>query len=139
ATQGVTLDLLALMCDQLALELPKLSDADMALNNLERFIDASRNPLVLATLFARDPDALPTLLLILSTSQYLSDLLVRDNEAYDLLRMTEGLPVAREVLVKELVSEVNALKDDRDVMLALRRYKHRETLRIAYGDIVRGQ
>lgn len=139
ATRGVTLDLLALLCDQLALELSKLSDADMALNNLERFIDASRNPLVLATLFERDPDALPTLLQILSTSQYLSDLLVRDNEAYDLLRMTEGVPVAREELIKDLVSEVNALKDDRDVILALRRYKHRETLRIAYGDIVRGQ
>ena len=41
-------------------------------------------------------DALPNLLQIFSTSQYLSDLLVADKEAYDLLRMTEGQPVARD-------------------------------------------
>ncbi len=137
ATRGVPLDLLGVICGQLAAELPRLSDPDMALNNLERFIDASRNPLVLATLFERDPEALPTLLQIFSTSQYLSDLLVRDNEAYDLLRMTEGVPVARDELVKELASEVAVLRDEVDVMRAIRRYKHRETLRIAYGDIVR--
>ena len=139
ATRGVTLDLLGGMCDQLAVRLPRLSDPDMALNNLERFIDAARNPLGLATLFERDSEALPTLLRIFSTSQYLSDLLVRDNEAYDLLRMTEGTPIARDELIKDLASEVAVLRDDQDVMWAMRRYKHRETLRIAYGDIVRGQ
>jgi glutamate-ammonia-ligase adenylyltransferase len=139
ASQRITLDLMAGLCDQLAVELPKLSDPDMALNNLERFIDASRSPLVLATLFERDPEALPTLLRIFATSQYLGDLLVRDNEAYDLLRITEGTPVAREILTQEIVGEVAAMRDDEDVMWAIRRYKHRETLRIAYGDIVRGQ
>ena len=53
--------------------------------------------------------------------------------------MTEGQPVSREALVDELVTDVGALKNQDDVAAALRRFKRRETLRIAYGDIVRGQ
>ncbi len=140
ATAGVTLDLLAAICDQLSEQLPGSSDADMALNNLERFFDGARNPLSLATLFERDPDALPILLQIFATSQHLSDVLILDSESYDLLRITEGQPVAREYLVNELSAEVDSLAgDDTAVAAALRRFKRRETLRIAYGDIIRGQ
>jgi glutamate-ammonia-ligase adenylyltransferase len=139
AVSGVTLDLLAAICEQLAEQLPRVSDPDMALNNFDRFAATARNPLSMAALFERDPEALATLLQIFSTSQYLSDLLVTDSEAYDLLRLTEGQPVAREVLVDELCAEVAALNDERAVMTALRRFKRRETLRIAYGDIIRGQ
>ena len=138
ATSGITLDLLAVTCEQLAEHLPRTSDPDMALNNLDRFVAASRNPLSLATLFERDREALPILLQIFSTSQYLSDVLVTDVESYDLLRLTEGQPISRETLVRELVSEVEALADEAAVMAALRRFKRRETLRVAYGDIIRG-
>ncbi len=64
----------------------------MALHNLTRFILAARNPLSAGTLFERDPDALPTLVQIFSTSQHLSDLLVADPESFDPLRLTEGHP-----------------------------------------------
>src|SRR5262245_50582894 len=138
AEVGVTLDLLAGICEQLAARLPRLSDADMALNNLERFVSAACNPLSLATLFERDREALPYLLQILSTSQHLSDLLITDSESYDLLRLTEGQPVARETLVNELCAEVEALTHESLVYIALRRFKKRETLRIAYGDMVLG-
>ncbi len=136
ATQGVPLDLLTVICGQLEATLPRLSDPDMALNNLERFIQATRNPLAMSALFERDPETLPTLLEIFSTSQYLSDLLIRDPESYDILRMTDGAPVAREAVVAELINEVDTSPDEPAVMAALRRFKHRETLRIAYGDIV---
>jgi glutamate-ammonia-ligase adenylyltransferase len=139
ALTGLTLDLLGTMCDQLAEHLPRTSDPDMALNNLDRFVAAARNPLSLGSLFERDRDALPILLQIFSTSQYLSDLLITDSESYDLLRLTEGQPVARQVLVDEMTSEVAALADTKAVMTALRRFKRRETLRISYGDIVRQQ
>jgi glutamate-ammonia-ligase adenylyltransferase len=139
ATAGVPLDLLAILCKQLEKNLPDCADPDMALNNLERFVRASRNPLSMGTLFERDPQSMPTLLQIFSTSQYLSDLLVIDPEGFDLLRLTEGHPVARQALVDELVTEVAALEHDTAVMRSLRRFKHRETLRIAYGDIVREQ
>jgi glutamate-ammonia-ligase adenylyltransferase len=139
ATAGITLDLLTVMCDQLAACLPRLSDPDMALNNLARFVAATRSPLALGSLFERDPEALPILVQIFSTSQHLSDLLVADTESYDLLRMTEGQPVAREPLVADIVAEVESLSDERLAMAALRRFKRRETLRIAYGDIIREQ
>ena len=137
--RGMSFDLLAILCDQLAEELPRLSDPDMALNNLERFVARARNPLSLGALFERDVTALPTLLQIFSTSQYLSDLLVTDAESYDLLRLTDGQPVMRDDLVVELAAEIDALDDDWAVMTALRRYKRRETLRISYGDIIHGQ
>jgi glutamate-ammonia-ligase adenylyltransferase len=136
---GLTLDLLATICDQLATHLPQTSDADMALNNLERFLRAARSPLSLGGLLERDPEALPTLLTIFSASQHFSDLLVRDPESFDLLQLTDGQPVAREVLIGELCAEVAALADERAIMTALRRFKQRETLRIAYGDLVKKQ
>ncbi len=139
ALAGITLDLLANICGQLAEHLPRVSDPDMALNNLDRFAAGTRNPLSLASLFERDREALPILLQIFSSSQYLSDLLVTDSEAYDLLRITEGQPVSRQVLIDEICAEVAALNDEHSVMTALRRFKRRETLRIAYGDIIRSQ
>ena len=64
-------------------------------------------------------------------------MLCSDPESYDLLRMTGGRAVARDVLVEELVADVRALSSEDEVMAALRRFKRRETLRIAYGDIVK--
>jgi glutamate-ammonia-ligase adenylyltransferase len=139
ATSGLTLDLLATICDQLSEHLPRVSDPDMALNNVDRFVSTARNPLSLGSLFERDPEALPTLLQIFSTSQYLSDLIISDSESYDLLRMTEGQAVGRNTLVEELAAEVAALTDESAILTALRRFKRRETLRISYGDIIRGQ
>ena len=137
--RGVTLDLLASMCDQLAVHLPLVSDADMVLNNLERFFLAARSPLSLGTLFERDTNSLPPLLQMFSASQHLSDLLIRDPESYDLLRATDGQSVNRNVLVDEICAEVLALPTEELVMKALRRFKNRETLRVAYGDIVKRQ
>lgn len=136
---GLTLDLMAVICQQLARHLPLLSDPDRALNNLDRFFQATRSPLSLGALFERDPEALPTLLRIFSTSQYLANWLERDPEAFDLLRLTEGQPVARVTLADELCSEVDEIHDERGVMMMLRWHKHREMLRIAYGDIIRAQ
>lgn len=139
AQSGVTLDLLALISQQLSQELPRLSDPDMALNNLDRLFGASRSPLALAALFERDPESLPTLLQIFSSSQHLSDLMVREPETFDLLRITEGQPVTRDVLTREICNDVANADGDREIMATLRRHKQRETLRIAYGDIVKRQ
>jgi glutamate-ammonia-ligase adenylyltransferase len=139
AKTGMTLDLLGVVCDQLEIHLSRLSDPDMALNNLDRYVAASRNPLALGSLFDRDKESLPALLQIFSTSQYLSDSLISDPESFDLLRLTDGHPVAREILVGEICSEVDSLADSAAIMKALRRYKQRETLRIAYGDLIRKQ
>lgn len=139
ATAGITLDLMANMAQQLARELPRSSDPDRALNNLDLFVAASRNPLSLGSLFERDPDALTVLLRIFATSQHLSDLLIADPGGFDLLRLTEGQPVARRFLVDELCAEVDRLPRDKAAKEAIRRFKRRETLRIAYGDIIHEQ
>ncbi|MCA9107768.1 MAG: hypothetical protein KDA83_20315, partial [Planctomycetales bacterium] len=133
---GIPEDLMASIATQLSRLLPETSDPGMALNNLERYVAASRSPLSLGALFDRDRTALPILLRLFSSSQHLSDLLVREPEGYDLLRMTEGRPVARQALIEEITAEVRRLSDERHVMAAIRRFKHRETLRIAYGDLV---
>ena len=137
ASAGMPLDLLAGICDQLSQVLARCPDPDMAMNNLDRFVTASRSPLSMGTLFERDPTALPVLVQIFSTSQHFSDLLVSDPEGFDLLRLTEGAPVARQMLVRDLVAEISALDHEHAVLRALRRFKRRETLRIAYGDIIR--
>ncbi len=139
ATSGMTLDLVADVCRQLSECMAGCADPDMALNNLDRFVAAARNPLALGTLFQRDPQALPALVQIFSTSQHLSELLIADPESFDLVRTTEGRPYAREALVEELTSEVAAMDHDQLVLRALRRFKRRETLRISYGDIIREQ
>jgi glutamate-ammonia-ligase adenylyltransferase len=137
ASAGIPLDLLGDLCEQIASIAPRLPDPDMALNNLERYILACRSALAAAALFERDRHALWPLLLLFSTSQTLADQLCSDPESYDLLRVTGGRAVARDVLVDELVADVRALSSDEEVMAALRRFKRRETLRIAYGDIVK--
>jgi len=139
AESGMTPDLLAVVAKQIAEQLPRSSDPDMALNNLERYVDASRSPLSLGTLFERDAEALPILLQIFATSQHLSDVLIGDPESFDLLRMTDGRPYSRSALVQEILNDVRSLPDERSAAETLRRFKRRETLRIAYGDIVRGQ
>ncbi|HJN08995.1 MAG TPA: bifunctional [glutamate--ammonia ligase]-adenylyl-L-tyrosine phosphorylase/[glutamate--ammonia-ligase] adenylyltransferase [Pirellulaceae bacterium] len=139
ADTGMTLDLLGVVCEQLETHLSRLSDPDMALNNLDRYVAASRNPLALGSLFDRDRESLPALLQIFSSSQHLSDSLISDPESFDLLRLTDGHPVAREILIGEICSEVDSLRDTAAIMKALRRYKQRETLRIAYGDLIRRQ
>ena len=139
ASTGITLDLLAGICDQLGQTLARCPDPDMALNNLDRFVGQARNPLSIGTLFERDATALPTLVQIFSTSQHFSDLLIADPEGFDLLRLTEGAPVARQMLVEDLVAEISALEHEQTVLRSLRRFKRRETLRITYGDIIREQ
>ena len=140
ATHGVTLDLLSQISEQFAAAAPTLADpghGDQQPGAVHRRRRATRCPRPRCS--SAIHDALPNLLQIFSTSQYLSDLLVSDKEAYDLLRMTEGQPVARDALVEELVNEVRALGNYAEVLASLRRFKRRETLRIAYGDIVRNQ
>jgi len=139
ATSTLTLDLLAVMCRQMERALPGCPDPDMAINGLERFVSASLNSLSLGTLFERDNRALPILVQIMSNSQYLTDLLITDPESFDILRITEGQPLARKRMVEDLSAEVTALDDGDAVLSALRRFKRREILRISYGDIIREQ
>ena len=139
AAAGVTLDLVALICDQLAQAAAPLGRSGHGAEQPGSLRGPARSPLSMGTLFERDPSAMPSLVQIFSTSQHFSDLLIADPEGFDLLRLTEGSPVARQMLVEDLVAEISALEHDPSVLRSLRRFKRRETLRIAYGDIIREQ
>ena len=130
------MDLLVEICKQLEVYLRACPDPDMALNNLDRFVAAARNPLAMGAFIKRDHAVLPTLIQIFSNSQHLSNQLIADQESFDLLWLTEGKPLDRRELVENLTAEVDALERDQAVLGALRSYKFRQTLRIAYGDIV---
>jgi len=136
ARLNLPLDLQDFLCSELSSSLPGCSDPDMAWNNLEKLFQNSRSPLSLAALFQRDTQSLRTLLKIFSTSQILSDQIVTDPESFELVRITDGQPVARQYLVDEICAEVALLRDERAILKALRVFKRRETLRIAYGDLI---
>ncbi len=133
---GIATDLLASCLRQLATLLPASPNPDRGLQNLARYIGASRSPQALLALFERDPAALPTLMHILATSQNWSEQLITDPESFDLLRMTEGMPVSRGVLVDELSTEISGQVDPQLVARSLHTFRQRETMRIAFGDFI---
>ena len=139
SAHGLTLDLLAFLSAQLSQMLPSVSDPDRVLVALECFFGAVRSPLSLGTLFQRDPRALATLLQIFSASPYLAELVISDPEGWEQVRICQGQPETCETLAASLASEAAFLSAPDSVMRTLRRFKRRQTLRIAYGDIVVGQ
>ncbi|MEM7479495.1 MAG: glutamate-ammonia-ligase adenylyltransferase, partial [Planctomycetota bacterium] len=106
---GIPTDLLEGFLEQLVRELAKFSEQDRVLTSLHRFLDSSRSPLSFLGLLEREPDALGTLLQLFSTSQYVADLLIRDPDAFDIVRLTDGQPVARSILRDEILAEVRAI------------------------------
>ncbi len=109
----------------------------MALVNLERFIAAV--PRIDSTLrnLAGNPRTTEILLQVFSTSQYYSQVLIRDPELLDWLRGGPDRP-DRASLIEDLWSTLSALATEQEQSLALRRFRQRESLRIGYNDIVRG-
>ena len=137
-TLGLPDDLVGNLFQQLAKLLPESTDADRVLGNLERFAHASLSPQALLALFEREPESLASLVQLFATSQTMADQLIKDPVVFDLLRMTDGQPVRASLLADEILAEVNAATEMRLVMRAIRAFRHRENLRIAYGDFIGG-
>ena len=109
----------------------------MALTNLERFVAASPRPEAALEGLVDDPRALEILLQLFSTSQYFSELIIRDPASPAWLR--EGSDRRdRATLIAELWDAVREAGDEEAERLTLRRFRRRETLRVGYDDIVRG-
>lgn len=129
-------ELLEVCFEQLKAILPGSPHPDRGLSNLIRYVQAARSPQALLALFERDSEALPTLMRILATSPSWAEQLISDPESFDLLRLTEGLPVSRGILIDELATEIADGFDPQQVNRILRTHKQRETMRIAYGDFI---
>lgn len=135
AQSGVTLDLLASLCRRLETYLPQAEDPDRLLAELRRYFESSRSPLALASLLDRDETAARMLLQVLDLGRAWADVLVADPEAFDLLRVTEGQPAEAECLAPDLDQELVAGNLEEEVQQTLNRFRNREWLRIAYGQI----
>lgn len=129
---------------QLQSVLPAVSDPDMALNHLERYLffdssdDANDRTAVLDEMISQDDAALPDLLTLFGSSQYLADLLVNESDEYSRLRKTKGRRCTRAILDAQLTPLMEAAETMDDAMRVLRQFKHHQTLRIAFGDLIVG-
>ncbi|MGF1579840.1 MAG: bifunctional [glutamate--ammonia ligase]-adenylyl-L-tyrosine phosphorylase/[glutamate--ammonia-ligase] adenylyltransferase [Gemmataceae bacterium] len=120
--------------------LPRCPDPDMGLNNLERFlagVKESQRLQVLETLLSSRAKPLETLLLLLSTSQFLSDLLVRNPSLIEVIRAPLRNTPSKNELLNALRTEVASAHDDSSVLKAFRAFRYRQLLRIGTNDIVR--
>jgi glutamate-ammonia-ligase adenylyltransferase len=117
--------------------LPACPDPGMALTNLDRFVAAHSEVESLLSVLALDPRTTEIVVQLFSTSQYFSELIIRDPDL--LLWLRAGAERRdREALVADLWAELQAAADDEARRLTLRRFRQREMLRIGYNDIVRG-
>lgn len=136
ANGGISRDGMCGLAIPLATSLPTLSNPDLALATLARFVSAAENPASLATLWQQENGSLANLLQLFSTSPVWGDYLVTDVAAFDSLRATEGEPTEPQPLLAKLLAALETVHDVDETMRVLRSFKRREILRIAYGDVI---
>lgn len=119
-------------------ELGASADADMALNNLQRFIDATFNKTSLLNDLTKYPHLLEILIRTFSTSQYFADILVRDPELFRWLTTTEMLTKTRtrDELLEEALQTVSLFRTVEKKINTLKRLYRREILRIGTKDVL---
>src|SRR5262245_33536073 len=122
------------LSEALARLMPQSPDADMALNNLERFLTAA--PSSLPNLLEGDQRGLETLLTLVGTSQFFADVLAADPDFLQMLRVPLRHTPGPAELQRELRAEIDAASDDSGVLRALRRFRRRHALRIGTNDII---
>ena len=128
--------LFILACDILS----RRPDPDMALNNWERFVESISDPASHLALMLSQPTRLEILLDLLSTSQFLAEVLVREPALLDYIsdpRTLRRRRSDREIAV-ELASISRSTPGAKDWMDALRAYRRKELLRIGARDICLG-
>ena len=116
--------------------LPRCPDPGMALTNLDRFVAASADPGGMLASLVEDSRAIEIVVQLFSTSQFFSELMIRDPALLDWLRSgADRRDPAR--LIDDLWAEMEQAPTTEARRLALRRFRLREVLRIGYNDIVR--
>ena len=116
------------------------ADPEMGLLNFARF--AENTALSKTGFYSKllyDCDLIEIAILLFSTSQFLSDILIRDIRHFDWLpeAYARGTLEDGERMIGELRMEVEAFQTLDRQMAVLRRFKRREMLRIGFADIVR--
>jgi glutamate-ammonia-ligase adenylyltransferase len=135
--KAIGVDSLRDLCHPLVRLLPRCSDPDMALNNLERFLANPTGFQQLPGLLEGRARTLEILLQLLSTSQFFSDLLVAHADFLDMLRLPLRRSPSHKEMQEQLQADVDAAFEDSSVLRAFRRFRQRQTLRIGTNDIIR--
>jgi glutamate-ammonia-ligase adenylyltransferase len=134
---AIGLDALRELCHPLGRLLPRCPDADMALNNFERFLANPAGTQQLPLLLESRVRTLETLLQLLSTSQFFSDLLAANPDYLDMLRIPLRRSPSQKEMQDQLQAEVDAAFEDSAVLRVFRRFRQRQVLRIGTNDIIR--
>ncbi|MEM9940161.1 MAG: bifunctional [glutamate--ammonia ligase]-adenylyl-L-tyrosine phosphorylase/[glutamate--ammonia-ligase] adenylyltransferase [Planctomycetota bacterium] len=109
-------------------------------NNVLRFVE--RNPEGIEDLFQDgklDGKIYDDMVLLFASSQSLSETLIRENESVEWLRSGRGIRYSKSHLNQRLNRQLDQVYSDQQAMSVLRRFKSKETLRIAAGDLILGQ
>jgi glutamate-ammonia-ligase adenylyltransferase len=118
--------------------LGRLPDPDLALNNLERFAQKVIDRHFLLGLFRDNTRVLHLALTIFGSSQFLSDIVVRQPQLFEWL-LEPGIiqrPKSKEELAQEARQVVDGSPTLERKWTGLRRYKSQEILRVGLQDLV---
>lgn len=135
AAAGLTLDLLAGLCDHLKELLPNIASPDDVMAGMVQVIATARSPLSFAAMLEREKNSCKVLLQAISLGPHIQQMLMEDPEAFDYLLATDGQPATREMLEDLLLGETSSLSEERALTDAFRRLAWRETLRVAYSQV----
>lgn len=120
-------------------DLGTTGDPDMALNNLERFVNALPEVEPFMLLYKERRDVLRAFMTIFGASRFLSTFLVTTaDESLSFLKNPEYLVHApgKERLSERLASMMNADADEKSFYQALRLFRKQQMLRIALRDLL---
>ena len=117
--------------------LPRCSDPDMALNNLERFLSNQRGQELFPCFLEPRSRTPETLLQLFCTSQFISDSLINEPDFLEMIRIPLRNSPSRNELLNQLQQDVQSAFDDAGVLRAFRRFRQRQMIRIGTNDIIR--
>lgn len=108
----------------------RLSDPDLALNNLEQFCESYGHADLLWSGFVRNEKAFDRLLILFSSSKYLSQTLIQNPTYWDWVQLSREYSIKS---IKTYLSELRTKNFTTKEELLISR--HRETLRIALAEM----
>ncbi|MBI4651528.1 hypothetical protein HY745_09655 [Candidatus Desantisbacteria bacterium] len=113
-------------------------DPDMALNNMEKYIRNVASPVSLFSFFANNLKPLEILILILSHSQFFSDIICINTTYFDWLFESKNIGIAKTSAdfsydINEMLKSVKSFEKKTNI---LRIFKRREILRIGVNDLI---
>ena len=120
-------------------QLMRSPDDTMAATNLLRFIESSFSPISLLRDLSEHPVLLETALSIFSSSQFFSDILIRDPELFRWLTATSVLEQADATVGLEAAARqsIEPFQSIGRKVNTLKRFQRREMLRIGVRDLLR--